>query len=344
MLQHGIQWDTYLPLGPYAVRLFFVLSGFLITGILLRARDEGSNTVQIARAFYARRFLRIFPLYYLSLAVLCILGEPTVRQTLLWHVLYGSNILAADPEVTIQPIWGHLWSLSVEEQFYLIWPALILLVPRAHTLKTLFLIVLIGPLFRLTVVYFWHFRPAVYLTPSCLDSLGLGALLAWMSARRHLDGLRARLCQAGLLVGTCIVALAFASAYSGVGMSLRIAAGDFGVSLCSCWLVNQAVRGFDGWFGKLLEWRGVVFIGVISYGVYLLHNFVPYFAEVAGWPLPSPGILRFTILAPITVGLASLSWYCFESPLNQLKDYFPYVARRAEVVSETALEAVAQSK
>ncbi len=124
-----------LDLGARGVHLFFVLSGFLITGILLRSRalveDSGRGTGLAIRRFYIRRFLRIFPIYYLVLAVTWALGFPDVRSGIVWHLAYGSNILFAI-ENQWPPTTAHLWSLSVEEQFYLIWPLLMLLVPRRH--------------------------------------------------------------------------------------------------------------------------------------------------------------------------------------------------------------------
>src|SRR5262249_15573796 len=120
------------------VWLFFVLSGFLITGILLRLRDQvdhsGYPSGFALRQFYIRRFLRIFPLYYSVLFMAATIDLGDVRDTILWHLAYISNYLFATRQD-----WGsitaHFWSLSVEEQFYILWPVLILFAPRRLLLK-----------------------------------------------------------------------------------------------------------------------------------------------------------------------------------------------------------------
>lgn len=126
-------YSNALPFGIMGVRLFFVLSGFLITGILLQCRrlaeTGGQSSLFTLRRFYIRRFLRIFPLFYLVLLVSAVINLQGFRDGLWWHAAYLSNVYFAaggNAGATI-----HFWSLSVEEQFYLIWPWLILYVPRA---------------------------------------------------------------------------------------------------------------------------------------------------------------------------------------------------------------------
>ena len=158
-----------------AVWLFFVLSGFLITGILLRSRDQveyhGHQRYLELRQFYIRRFLRIFPLYYLVLSIAALLDLSDVRDTIFWHLAYASNYLFAI-QGQYGSVTGHLWSLAVEEQFYLLWPALILFAPRRFLLKVIITAIAVGPTFRL----FGHFLDFNWVTryavsPACLDSL-----------------------------------------------------------------------------------------------------------------------------------------------------------------------------
>src|SRR5262249_40880734 len=116
--------------GAAGVRLFFVLSGFLITGILLGCRESMAQqgAGQALASFYARRFLRIFPLYYFALAVVLLAGVQEARDGAAWHLAYLSNVYG------VRQGWlgslAHFWSLAVEEQFYLVWPALVLSLPR----------------------------------------------------------------------------------------------------------------------------------------------------------------------------------------------------------------------
>ena len=144
-----------LPLGMVGVTLFFVLSGFLITQILLREREAGDSGDEKKRAlgrFYIRRTLRIFPVYYLFLLLLYLSGVPEFREDALWYVFYSVNILAYDHQSWVGPA-THLWTLAVEEQFYLVWPLLILFTPRQHLWKVIAAAVLCGPISRGVLFY-----------------------------------------------------------------------------------------------------------------------------------------------------------------------------------------------
>src|SRR6201984_2088865 len=188
----------FVDLGHIGVCLFFVLSGYLITGILLRFRSstEGgqSDAATNLRRFYIRRFLRIFPPYYALLALMVVTKFSDVRNTLWWHAGYASNFLFA-----LQGDWrpwvtAHFWSLAVEEQFYLVWPFLILLVPRSRLIAVVIAIIVSSPLFRLIgLVACINGTALGGATPASLDALGLGSLLALCAdqpaARRRLTRL-----------------------------------------------------------------------------------------------------------------------------------------------------------
>src|SRR5690606_409004 len=180
----GNVFATTIPLGDLGVRLFFVLSGFLITGILLTAR---ANVAQsrlslgaVVGHFYARRFLRLAPLYFVFLALM-FLVIPEVRTHAPWFLGYAQNVhFAVEDEFTVAP---HLWTLAVEEQFYLFWPLVVLLVPAKRLLPVVAAIAALGVVSRLAAPLFGltHFQASM-LTPSHFDSLGLGALLAVAAA------------------------------------------------------------------------------------------------------------------------------------------------------------------
>ena len=122
-----VPWGT-------GVQLFFVLSGFLITGILLRSRpaDLGISMPTALRVFYVRRCLRIFPLYYGVLALCLLFAIGPIATTWPWHVSYLSNLFYARQghASPVEDPFLHLWSLSVEEQFYLLWPLVALVANR----------------------------------------------------------------------------------------------------------------------------------------------------------------------------------------------------------------------
>ncbi len=119
-------WRYDSELGELGVRLFFVLSGFLLTSILLRERDRSRELAisrpRLLRDFYARRILRIWPIYYAALFASVLLGAQGIARTFAWHALFASNILFFLEQSWTPPEVAHLWTLAVEEQFYLVLP------------------------------------------------------------------------------------------------------------------------------------------------------------------------------------------------------------------------------
>lgn len=174
-----------IPWGFLGVRLFFVISGFLITGILVRSRDDSKALNQsrwfAVRQFYARRFLRIFPLYYFVIALTMILNVPPAREIFVWLVTYTFNIQLS-MQGWFPENFAHFWTLSVEEQFYIFWPWLVLFAPRKRLIPVICVVISLGPLYRLYAVANELNEVATYcLTFSALDTLGLGSLLALVS-------------------------------------------------------------------------------------------------------------------------------------------------------------------
>jgi peptidoglycan/LPS O-acetylase OafA/YrhL len=316
--------------GGAGVRLFFVLSGFLITGILLRAGDmaaKGGSPGCALRAYYARRFLRFFPLYYFALAVALLLGVQGAREAVGWHLAYLTNIYGA-----VTGWLGHLahfWSLAVEEQFYLVWPALVLFVPRRRLGLLFIAAVAVGPVARV-IAYFWigDVSRACILAPSCLDSLGLGALLAY-AGREWGPARAARLAAAGRTVGLPLLLVVNAYRLKCGDGILTLALRDVALALIAVWLVHGGACGFPGRAGRFLSWPPLVYLGAISYGIYVWHGLVPALAEHAtGLPYPEDaGAMKFLCVTGAAVILATLSWHLFEKRLNGLKRYFPYSGR-----------------
>jgi peptidoglycan/LPS O-acetylase OafA/YrhL len=330
MIQHfdpgTVRW---IKLGHVGVRVFYVLSGFLITGILLQARQsadvDGLSKWRVLRNFYARRFLRIFPIYYLVILVTWLAGVTAMRQSVGWNLSYLSNFYfyhrgTGNYSVT------HLWSLAVEEQFYLLWPLLILFLPRKWLAGAIVSAICIAPIFRAAIVLIggndWQ---ASVLMPACLDMLGMGALLAFLNFKGRYK-LKRRLLNAGLFVGLGVyVAVEIANHYT-TGAETAVPYG-LSIALWSAWLIDGAYSGFGGTLGRILSFKPAVYLGTISYGVYLMHNFIPILVNhVSGHSyaheIPFP--LRPVIMFSVTVLLASASWYGFERPINGLKRLFPY--------------------
>jgi peptidoglycan/LPS O-acetylase OafA/YrhL len=329
--------------GALGVELFFVLSGFLITGILYDAR----NDPHYFHNFYMRRLLRIFPLYYGVLALvffvaplIALLRGPTLdylvdRQA--WAWLYGVNIYLARHEEWSFSYLNHFWSLSVEEHFYLFWPLVVFLLahrPRALIAVSL-AISLCAMLARVTAlllgVSWWT---TVVLTPFKLDGLALGAFLA-VKARQPggLAWLVRALPRAVAVVGV-LLALTFVwtllvsrQELELVG-SLRTALFQM---LLACLLVWTLIAPKQSAISRFFRSRSMVFLGTYSYGLYVYHHFISYYLttnrtelELARW-LGSHGAavaLQATLGMSVSLAVAYMSYEFFEKRFLRLKRLF----------------------
>jgi peptidoglycan/LPS O-acetylase OafA/YrhL len=340
----GIPMD----LGAAGVRMFFVLSGFLITGILLRARGEGEDRREKLRQlgiFYARRSLRIFPLYYATVLGVALMDH-RVRANLPWYLSYMTNFAVIRNGQGTLPL-GYFWTLGIEEQFYLVWPTLILFAPRRWLPILLALVTASGPVSRAVL---WSLTgndyAAVFATPSTLDSLGLGAILAWLSFSRDRAVYRKIFRVACLVLGlVCFLAAEFWGPQLGIGA--RLVLSLLGMNLVFAWVVDRAAGGFRGPSGAVLGGRTIGYIGTISYGLYVFHPLVLRLSEVAitavsGRPIDLkilPGPVKFPLALALSLVVASASWSWFERPINNLKRFFPYARNRRKDVLPAALAA-----
>lgn len=300
-----------LAFGWFGVRLFFVLSGYLITGILIEARnlaDTGQvNEAVLVRNFYARRFLRIFPIYYLTLAAVAI-GLRTIRPELWWHVTYLCNWSYF---FGVVPLIGHFWSLAVEEQFYLVWPSLFLWLPR-RWLPLLLVVLLIVPI-GMRHILLSAFPADAYLvtriTPCCLDTFAGGGLLA-------LAHPRTRERYAPLLISLGVIPLTIAM-WRG---PYELAWSDSAAALVCTGLVGMASIRLRALGSRPLAW-----LGRISYGIYVYHGFAPLLVSAVtrriGWAPRYP--IQCALWTGCTLLGAALSWKFVEAPINSLKRLFP---------------------
>jgi peptidoglycan/LPS O-acetylase OafA/YrhL len=320
-------------LGHLGVRLFFVLSGFLITRLLLEARAAAEFEAGPAlRSFYIRRALRIFPPYFAVLGLVWLTDLEQSRGSLLWHALYLSNFWYALRNEWTPWLLCHFWSLSIEEQFYLAWPLIVLLAPRRRIEAITIGVILFSLAYRFT----WPVTatPALardLLPPASMDALACGALLAVRRSRG-----------ADVPQWMRLGWPAFAAAF--LVVEWLDPGPAYSVREWSHWLLTQVLplvpltaivaafsRGVGGTVGKLAELPPLLSLGRISYGVYLYHPILLAYAVKAQPWIPlnvseqGPG--RFLVAGTATIVVASISWMVFEKPLNGLKRHFPYVAR-----------------
>jgi len=332
-LHFGLPWYV-------GVNLFFVLSGFLITGILLDCRwpslDENHHRLHSMRQFYIRRFLRIFPLYYMVLLVLFLFDIKPVRETITWHLFYCTNFYFVHHGGWHGQI-SHFWSLSVEEQFYIFWPLLVLFSPRRKLVPLIAGLILLSPAYRIFIALF---LPSVkvpeVLVFANFDSLGMGALLAvlrhpkihfrpapWLKAHRRLI----------TVLSFCSYACLYV-VYRTVWSPVWIEALEYTfLAVFFACVIHAVSKGLRGIGGKILGFRPFLYLGKISYGLYIFHNLAVY--AVAGtlailhvppqWAASLP--VRLILLSFWTVSASALSWHLLESPVNNLKRKFPYVRK-----------------
>jgi peptidoglycan/LPS O-acetylase OafA/YrhL len=328
--------------GWIGVDLFFLLSGYLITTILLEAKKEGT---QVLGAFYARRVLRIFPAYYLLLALLFIaapaIGSPIVGDSVRhapWFWLYGANFLIAVrdwPHAVLAP----LWSLAVEEHFYLLWPLLILGLP-ARILPVTTLLIAFGSagLRAFVLSDGWTTSAAYVLTFTRLDGLAVGAFVG--TVFRPGQRVPSSLFRISAMVALCFLTLAGAVATAGFGhwgtwspsslvWGLLILALGLG-----CGLVAGLGAAPDHGLRRFLRWRPLSIVGQRSYGMYLYH--MPLIAitarlglDPAAWIVPGRASWPFMALYAVIQGgillaVAEASFRFVEAPFLRLKDRFPY--------------------
>ncbi len=340
---------TNLPLGELGVTMFFVLSGFLISRILMKSRenfkDQPAGFKKYLRKFLIRRTIRIFPVYYLSLLVLFLLGVPEVHQFWPWLVFYGTNIYMAVNEAWMGSV-DHLWSLAVEEQVYIFFPFLIFFVPKQN-LRNIF--IALGILAILIRCFFYLSGKSwivSYVTmPACLDSFALGGIMGWMQLYKN-DTFNKLFSKTWLVLLSLGVWLGvyFLSKYIEYHTEpaqryniVKIVFDRLSASVFCFFLIGKAILGFSGVMASFLENRISVYLGKISYGIYLYHNFIyNHYHSGPNHPverllnkiyslfpsLQNQQLVQVVVVTALTIMVASVSWHFFEKPINNLKDKY----------------------
>jgi len=341
-------WASLVNTGWVGVQLFFALSGFLITRILL----DSTGADGYFRRFYMRRLLRIFPLYYVALAVVFLVaphvgGLETLAErgsrSPLWYWTYLANW--AQPFGGLVPSLGHFWSLAVEEQFYIVWPALVLVL-RDRSLAILCTVMVLGAL-AARLAFFAIFEPttagsaAYYLTIARCDALAMGAAIALVV--RHPRAMATAVRWGWRAVGATVVALAgmvltqhglspFEFSIATIGQTMLGMLSAALVLLC----VAPSTRGATARWQRAMSAAWLRSVGKYSYAMYVIH-------------LPLNRLLRPRVARALASGsatirlgghvghvfgifalsyvLALVSWQLIEQPFLNLKRLFPMPTR-----------------
>ncbi len=321
------------------MNLFFVLSGLLITGILLDSRHRADYYGR----FYFRRALRILPAYFATLLILVLFGL-TSRGFLFMSLLYSSNLA---PLFGIAMSYPVLWSLAVEEHFYFVWPAVVKRLTPAKLIWTISVIMLLSPVFRFISFHLGERYEVVkagcsYYTWNNLDDLGLGAFIAVFvrrpgCTRAQLARLSMWLVGLGILIALIGYPFGLTTRSTAIGEALQWVPWNlcFGAILCMALVIGS---------GRWKEWvapRILVFLGSISYGLYLYHL---WGFQIFQWMMQHANLQIVSDLSPwgrlwtrmlggslLSIFLAYFSRWYFEEWFLRLKDSL--LVRRAAKTS-----------
>ena len=341
--------DRLLQTGWCGVDLFFVLSGFLITGILYDTKSRS----RYFRNFYARRVLRIFPLYY-GLLIVCFVVVP--RLSLLsaadcgrigadqtWYWLFCSNLkIAMDGSPSFGFVSGMAaltWSLAIEEQFYLMWPLLVFACRRTRLLRICGVIVVGALALRVGLLLADVSRTSIYvLTPCRFDGLALGAAISLiLRGQVNRDQIRSIARKVLVVSGVALGAIFawYGSLHAGLAiiqsLGLTLLAFLFGALLTLAVLSSPQSQ-----IVQIANMRGLRIFGKYSYAIYLLHQLV--FAGIVRTIPPldlsrwlGSGLLAylgcFVVVSTISLLTAMASWYLFERHFLRLKRFFEHAPK-----------------
>jgi len=373
----------YSQAGWIGLEFFFVLSGFLITAILLTETNRPLG--EYLGRFYWRRLLRTFPPYF-GYLLICGLVYVCVRQprgfldvlpslATYWFNFYTLfNIFDADKPSFV---FVHLWSMSLEEQFYLVWPFLVFVLSGPNLRRVIIAIVVLIPLFRLAFFGYFHlnrwdsYTPLVFFfaTPFRLDAFSVGAAIAvFRLTERQVKP------RWFFLASGCVLLLGFVNQSVGqnpynlmphggeLGTSGRFLGGlSFGypqfllqnrqflwgysvIDFLAAALIISASQ--QNWLRRFFENRFLWHLGRISYGFYIFQMPILFLFKpilpTNQWSLT--GVVFFVVLVVITFGVAHLSYFYFERRFLMLKDYFGKrkVGPVAPVIAEPPLHPIDQ--
>lgn len=333
----------FLETGWVGVDLFFVLSGFLITGILLQAK--GSK--HYFRNFYARRTLRIFPLYYGFLVAFFIIAPQLHtpapgsqfhewQRSQWWFWSYLSNYQILFPEWARPYPLTHFWTLAVEEQFYLFWPAVVLLTSRKGLIRVCISAVVVALGVRIGLHVAGIPETAGYrITPARIDTLAIGGLLAVLVLDERARELIRRYAVHGFVVCLAIVtAIAIPARALPQSSFAMQTIGYPAIAVASALLIYTGIdatrwKPLNGFFTTRL----MRFLGKYSYGIYVIHFPLTRAFDRAGLRVSSfatfggselPGAIAYALIASAcSVLLAFLSWQLYERHFLRLKRLFP---------------------
>jgi peptidoglycan/LPS O-acetylase OafA/YrhL len=291
------------------VSIFFVISGYLITSILLREREH-TGTINL-REFYIRRAYRIFPAAFVFMAVAIVVFWPQFS----WYHIAAGLLYVANYDLTRPWVFGHLWSLSIEEQFYFLWPGVLKLWHR-HRIAIVVGVLLVAPLWKVAMLYF-KVRWGLWAFPAMADNLAIGCLLAVFAPRLPRVKPYWALAMAMAAMG---VQFFPADTTARTLLLLIVLKPIFYISIAAV-LLHVVQTPY-----RVLNFGPVVWLGQISYSLYLWQE-----------PFCADRHMRSGYLVFAAIACACLSYYFVERPMLKVRERRSL--RAATEISQPVLEA-----
>ena len=343
VVSHWIQGtNNPFNIGAIGVNIFFVLSGFLITQILLKDKQKielletNANKLSIIGKFTARRALRIFPIYYLLLFIL-LKGRSFHPSTLNidWplYISYLQNFLFFFRQAASTSKLTPFWTLAVEEQFYIFWPWIIILSSKKYIIHVLSGGFIIGVLIQLYIYFFMGNNDfAYFLTPACIDAFCTGGILAFIIVYKNsLNQYYIHIKFIGLFA---LIIFIISNLFK---INFIIPQRTL-VALITVWLLAKILTNKNKYFDYIMSNNIIMSIGKVSYGIYLFHNLVPINVQrlldlLKKYPnkiplsneivqISSNQIVFLIICTVVLLTITYTSFYLIEKPILKLKKYF----------------------
>jgi peptidoglycan/LPS O-acetylase OafA/YrhL len=328
----GSGMDVVGGAGAFGVDIFFVLSAYLITELLLREKAK-TGDLNVG-AFYLRRILRIWPLYFFFLGISFLFHFFDPSQQFGWKYLTGFSLLAGNWTVILlgvpDSMASPLWSVSMEEQFYLCWPPLVKRLSTRGIVFAAAAMLVISNLTRLLLcISVDPKNQSIWFnTVTRLDPIAFGILLAVLLRTKRI-GVKGF--ERPLLFGICCLGLLVVSRYGELTWNLYpfslVGVFAYPAMALSCFGIVAATVGMDS---RLTQNAGLIYLGKISYGLYVYHLLGFWIAESLFGNLHGhlEGVVLFVASFCFTVALAAASYRFLESPFLELKKGFTYVPSR----------------
>jgi peptidoglycan/LPS O-acetylase OafA/YrhL len=314
--KHFFPAQANLPLmnlGVAGVDVFFVISGFLITSLMLREHDKYGRIS--LTGFYRRRCLRIFPAYFFFLLLVFVLSRfallPINNHAWPYLLTYTYNL---NPHLGLASV-GQVWSLCVEEHFYLLWPFTVVLLGVRRAPIALYACILAAIALRFWLFLSHSALDIEFFSPTRLDTIAVGCLLAFAFRRPWIQRVR------GERLAACAIAVLFTSVFLIHSGKYQLGPAHFIEAAMIAVVIACLVQDASGPMGRFFNWRPVVWIGVLSYSIYLAQTIV------------YENLFPFALRIPAALLYACFSYYLIESPFLKLKDRTKAPAAKVEQVA-----------